>query len=60
MMLYGIFRISVEFLREPDSQIGFLPFGTTMGQLLSVPLIVVGVGLIAWSMNRGLPEKGRP
>ena len=32
LTLYGVFRISVEFLREPDAQIGFLPGGMTMGQ----------------------------
>jgi phosphatidylglycerol:prolipoprotein diacylglycerol transferase len=44
---YGITRIICEFFREPDPQLGFL-FGTaTMGMLLSVPLILVGLGLMA-------------
>ena len=60
LSLYGIFRISIEFLREPDAQIGFLPGGMTMGQALSAPLIVCGVAVVAWSLWRGLPEKGRP
>jgi len=46
-LLYGIFRFSVEFVREPDAQLGFLAFNwLTMGQLLSLPLIVIGVGLL--------------
>ncbi len=50
----------MEFLREPDAQIGFLPGGMTMGQALSAPLIVGGIALVAWSLWRDLPEKGRP
>jgi phosphatidylglycerol:prolipoprotein diacylglycerol transferase len=60
LALYGVFRISVEFVREPDTQVGFLPGGVTMGQALSVPLIVGGIALVAWSLWRDLPEKGRP
>lgn len=43
---YGIARITGEFFREPDSFLGFLPFGTTMGQILSVPMILAGLWLI--------------
>lgn len=43
-LLYGIFRFVVEFVRVPDAQIGYLAFGwLTMGQLLSLPLIAVGL-----------------
>ena len=49
---YGLFRIVVEFFREPDAQLGFLAFGTTMGQLLSVPMVLVGLGLIAYARSR--------
>ncbi len=42
-LLYGIFRFGVEFLRLPDAHIGYLAFGwLTMGQLLSLPLVLVG------------------
>lgn len=44
---YGLFRISVEFFREPDIQIGYLWSGMTEGQLLSIPLIFVGIALMA-------------
>jgi phosphatidylglycerol:prolipoprotein diacylglycerol transferase len=43
---YGMARIIGEFFREPDPFLGFLAFGTTMGQLLSVPLILAGAWLI--------------
>ena len=60
LSLYGVFRISVEFVREPDAQVGFLPGGMTMGQALSAPLVLCGVALAVWSLWRDLPEKGRP
>lgn len=44
---YGLFRCVIEFFREPDEQIGYLAFGwLTEGQLLSLPLILVGVALL--------------
>ena len=48
---YGLARIAVETMRQPDSYIGFLPFGTTWGQWLSVPMVLYGLYLIrvAWS-----------
>lgn len=43
-LLYGCFRFLVEFVRVPDAQIGYLAFGwLTMGQLLSLPLIAIGL-----------------
>lgn len=46
-LLYGLFRFLVEFVREPDVQIGFLAFGwLTMGQALCLPLIGVGLWLL--------------
>lgn len=44
---YGIFRSAVEFVREPDSNIGYLAFGwLTMGQVLSLPMIIGGIVLL--------------
>ncbi|WP_428483303.1 prolipoprotein diacylglyceryl transferase [Rhodopila sp.] len=43
---YAIARITGELFREPDAFLGFLPFGTTMGQVLSVPMFLVGLWLI--------------
>ena len=46
-LLYALSRFAVEFVREPDAHIGFVAWGwLTMGQLLSVPLLIVGVWLI--------------
>ncbi|MCR5506662.1 MAG: prolipoprotein diacylglyceryl transferase [bacterium] len=40
---YGLARISIENFREPDAQIGFLKFGITMGQLLTIPMIIFSI-----------------
>jgi len=52
---YGVARITSEFFREPDWFLGFLPFGTTMGQILSVPMILAGLGLIVWGAKHSRP-----
>ena len=44
---YAIARIIGEYFREPDAFLGFLAFGTTMGQILSVPMFIAGAWLIA-------------
>jgi phosphatidylglycerol:prolipoprotein diacylglycerol transferase len=44
---YGFFRFILEFFRQPDPQLGFIAFGwLTMGQLLSIPLILLGFFLL--------------
>lgn len=49
-LMYGCFRFVVEFVRLPDPQLGYLAFGwLTMGQILSLPLIVVGLVLLFMS-----------
>lgn len=49
-LLYGIFRFVVEFVRVPDVQLGYLAFDwLTMGQILSLPLIAIGVFLLVLS-----------
>jgi phosphatidylglycerol---prolipoprotein diacylglyceryl transferase len=51
-LLYGVFRFLVEFVRVPDAQLGYLAFGwLTMGQVLSVPLIALGLFLL-WISRR--------
>ncbi len=51
-LLYGSFRFLVEFVREPDAHIGYLAFGwLTMGQVLSLPLVAVGLFLL-WLSRR--------
>lgn len=47
---YGLFRFSVEFLREPDAHLGFVALDwMSMGQILSLPMILAGAGLMAWA-----------
>ncbi|MEQ8041363.1 prolipoprotein diacylglyceryl transferase [Xanthomonas hortorum] len=49
-LLYGVFRFIVEFVRVPDAPIGYLAFNwLTMGQILSLPLIIGGLVLLAMS-----------
>lgn len=43
---YGVARITGELFREPDDFLGFLWFGATMGQLLSIPMVVAGLWLV--------------
>jgi phosphatidylglycerol:prolipoprotein diacylglycerol transferase len=62
LVLYGTFRFLIEFVRQPDVQLGYL-FGTdwvTMGQVLSVPLIVVGACVLVWMAKTKLPQTGSP
>jgi phosphatidylglycerol:prolipoprotein diacylglycerol transferase len=46
---YGVLRFIAEFAREPDSFLGFLALGMTMGQWLCVPMILGGIALFPWS-----------
>lgn len=48
---YALARIFCEFFREPDAQLGFLFGGATMGMLLSAPLLLIGVWLIAVALR---------
>lgn len=51
--LYGLFRFFVEFYREPDAQLGYLMWDwLTMGQVLSIPMIIVGIGLVVWAYKQ--------
>jgi phosphatidylglycerol:prolipoprotein diacylglycerol transferase len=52
MLLYGVFRIAVEFFREPDVHLGFIMAGMTMGQLLSGFMIVVGAALLLFRRGK--------
>lgn len=50
---YGLGRITGEFFREPDPQLGYLAFGTTMGMLLSVPVVIGGALLVLHAVRSG-------
>ena len=54
---YGIARIVVEFVREPDAQLGFLAGALTMGMLLSIPMVIVGLVAIAVALRRNQRER---
>lgn len=56
LLCYGLFRIIVEFAREPDAHLGFLTFGLTMGQILSVPMVIAGLALITFAYRKKVKE----
>jgi phosphatidylglycerol:prolipoprotein diacylglycerol transferase len=49
--------MSGELFREPDPQLGFLIFGATMGQLLSIPMLIVGALIIRWAVRAPAPVR---
>ncbi|MGC1271046.1 MAG: prolipoprotein diacylglyceryl transferase [Croceibacterium sp.] len=53
-------RFTVEFFREPDSQLSrfAIETGLSMGQWLTIPLILLGLGLVAWSLSRPAQASG--
>lgn len=52
LFCYGIFRFTVEFARQPDVQLGYIAFGwLTMGQLLCVPMMLLGAWLLLRNQN---------
>lgn len=53
LVLYGAFRFIVEFVRQPDAHISFDLFGwVTRGQILCLPMIIVGIALLIWTYRR--------
>tara|TARA_R110000751_G_scaffold90592_2_gene177762 strand:- start:11359 stop:12180 length:822 start_codon:yes stop_codon:yes gene_type:complete len=55
---YGLSRIAAEFFREPDAFLGFLFGGLTMGQILSLPMVLLGILLVLWGRIRHLASRG--
>ncbi|HBA87518.1 MAG TPA: prolipoprotein diacylglyceryl transferase [Geobacter sp.] len=51
--LYGLFRFMVEYVREPDEQIGYLLGVISMGQMLSLPMLLVGSAMVVHRLRRG-------
>ena len=49
---YGMFRSFAELFREPDRHLGFIAEGLTMGQLLSLPMVLVGVLFVLHAVRR--------
>ena len=59
LIVYGICRFLIEFVRQPDAQLGYLFGGwVTMGQVLSVPLVVIGIVVIVMATRNKLPQQG--
>ncbi len=57
LVLAGSARFFNEFFREPDPQLGYIAFDwLTMGQLLSLPMILAGAGLLLWAHRRAVKE----
>ena len=57
---YGIFRILVEFVRQPDPQLGYLAGDwLTMGMGLSLPVVAAGIAFIVLAFKRKLPQEGK-
>ena len=52
LFFYGLFRFLIEFVRQPDAQLGFLWGGATMGQLLSLPMILFGLGGLIYVLKK--------
>lgn len=58
-ILYGVFRIAVEFVRQPDAHIGYLAGDwLTMGMVLSLPLLLIGVALLVYAVKTKHLQQG--
>lgn len=58
LALYGVFRFLVEFVRVPDAQLGYLFGPITMGQLLSLPLVLLGIVILVGAHRLNRPQRG--
>ena len=58
LALYGLFRFLVEFVRVPDAQLGYLFGPITMGQLLSLPLVLLGIVILVGAHRLNRPQVG--
>jgi phosphatidylglycerol:prolipoprotein diacylglycerol transferase len=56
ILIYGVARIIGEHFREPDPQLGFLWGGLTMGMLLSVPMVIIGIIMVVMAWRRRAPQ----
>jgi len=60
-VLYGIFRIAVEFVRQPDSQLGYLAGDwLTMGMVLSLPMVLIGIAMLVYAYKTRHLQAGLP
>jgi phosphatidylglycerol:prolipoprotein diacylglycerol transferase len=49
---YGVLRFVAEYFREPDDFLGLLALGLSMGQWLSVPMVLAGIALLTWALRK--------
>jgi len=49
---YGLARLVGELFRQPDAHLGFILGPITMGQLLSLPMVLAGIGLVLWARRQ--------
>jgi len=57
LIVYATMRFLIEFVREPDPQLGFIFDGLTMGQILCLAMLVAGLGLLGFVMLRKTPNE---
>jgi phosphatidylglycerol:prolipoprotein diacylglycerol transferase len=57
---YGTFRFAVEFTREPDSYLGLLALGMSMGQWLSAPMVIAGIAMMIWAYRPTARTSNQP
>jgi phosphatidylglycerol:prolipoprotein diacylglycerol transferase len=60
LIIYATARFLLEFVRQPDAGLEHLPWGLTMGQTLSLPLLIAGIYLLATSGRRERAEDREP
>ncbi len=53
---YGVLRFMAEYFREPDSFLGLLSLGMSMGQWLCIPMVAAGVAMWVWAQRQDAPE----
>jgi phosphatidylglycerol:prolipoprotein diacylglycerol transferase len=49
---YGLLRFVAEYFREPDAHLGLLSLGLSMGQWLCVPMVLIGLAMMLWSLRK--------
>jgi phosphatidylglycerol:prolipoprotein diacylglycerol transferase len=54
---YGLFRFIVEFTREPDANLGLLNLGMSMGQWLSLPMVIAGLVMLFYHREKSIEVK---
>ena len=61
VLAYGLYRFGIEFVRQPDAHLGFVAADwLTMGQLLSLPMIIAGAAMMIIGFRRGIVDGGAP